>query len=99
MSYVMSRTAANLISTYSPAHDLAGMVSPSDKQETTMTSTSILTDIELNAVAGGSFITQMAAAGVQGAATGTSGSFFQSATRPTTGKTKSCSSNHNGVHY
>jgi hypothetical protein len=61
--------------------------------------TSILTDIDLDVVAGGSFITQMAAAGVQGAATGSAGgTFFQSASRPT-GKTKSCSSNHNGVHY
>ena len=56
-----------------------------------------LSDRELDTVSGGSFITQMAAAGVQGAATG-SGSRFQTAPRPTT-KTGRCSSNHNGVHY
>jgi hypothetical protein len=62
--------------------------------------TSILTDIDLDVVAGGFSITQMAAAGVQGAASGTTGkSFFKSASMPTTPKTKSCSSNHNGVHY
>ena len=56
-----------------------------------------LSDRDLEVVVGGSFITQMAAAGVQKAATGVAPNFGVSP-RPT-GKSERCSSNHNGVHY
>ena len=68
-----------------------------------MTSTSILTDIELNAVAGGSIFSEIAAAGLRGAVEGVSGggapNFGSVYTGPKTSGPKPCNSNHNGVHY
>lgn len=61
--------------------------------------TSILTDIDLEVVAGGSFITQMAAAGVKGAAKGAAPNFGSVYTGPKTSGSGRCDSNHNGVHY
>jgi hypothetical protein len=55
--------------------------------------TSILTDIELNAVAGGSAITDMAAAGVKAATKRFS--FGSGSNKP--GNEGRCPPNHNGV--
>jgi hypothetical protein len=64
--------------------------------------TSILTDIALDAVVGGSMITEMAAAAVKGAASGATGSAAPNfgVAFPTSGNGGGrCNSNHNGVHY
>jgi hypothetical protein len=58
-----------------------------------------LTDRELDAVTGGSFITQMAAAGLQGAAAGVSPRFPIGPATGTADGGGKCNSNHNGVRY